>query len=179
MNGPQRAVQVCTRCRVPKPLSREFYYRRRRSPTGFQPMCIVCTRAALDQADARRRAQRVPMMPSWSSRRIPQDFDDLAALIRTHADRVADLLFDAVEAGAPDVLRGLAEALPHPCTPKDAEGAPLEDYRGPDCILCDFAMWHDHSLWERLPAVLAAPPLAWWAGERPADAVPPPADAPT
>jgi hypothetical protein len=115
------ATKVCAICRTPKPL--EASAKRTRSADGRQRHCKACCRAALDAADARRKARTHPRRP------IAIDFDELEALFASRAFDVMMALWDAAEAGAEDPLEDLAAAL-EPVCPADAEG-----FAGPECYV--------------------------------------------
>src|SRR3954468_18107569 len=118
MTRPRDTHKACALCGVAKPLTE--FYRRTRSPDGYQAHCKACGRAALDAADARARARQ---------RGVLVTREEVEDAIATQAEAVVDVLFACTLEGHADVVNRLAEAL-HPDCP-----AAYEDYEGEECLL--------------------------------------------
>src|SRR3954453_19433735 len=125
MTRPRDAHKACSLCRVAKPLTE--FYRRTRSPDGYQAHCKTCGRAALDAADARARARQRGVLVTHA---------EIADALVAQVETVVAVLCDCAVAGHADVLDRLAELL-HPDCPTWVEG-----YDGPDCLLHDLGQIH-------------------------------------
>jgi hypothetical protein len=124
-------------CGQVKPLDQ--FHRRARSRDGLQAHCRACGRAALDAADARRKAAAQPHQP------LARDFDELVDLLAARALDVAVALWEAAEAGE-DVLAHLADALePHCPSEAGSEGGDPDLW----CELHEIACAHLNARFDR------------------------------
>ena len=138
------ASKVCSLCHQSKPL--EAFAKRTRSADGLQRHCKACGRAALDAADARQRALRIAARAG-----VVTDRETLEDRLALRAAAVVDLLFDCAEEGAADVLSRLADLLCGPYCP-----AAAEDYAGEECLPHWLGDSHTDTLYDRVPAAVAA-----------------------
>jgi hypothetical protein len=156
--------RTCTQCHIPQPLDREHFYYRRRDRLGFQRQCIRCTRTALDQADAKRKAERQRAREAPPLRAVPApparsedgfDWGWLVWGIQAHAWDIAEVLVAAAWSGTPDVLERIAA---HVFGEREYDEA-TDEYRPqgqPADGFWELADIHTNMLQERVPHVLDA-----------------------
>jgi hypothetical protein len=139
-------MKHCTRCGQVKQLT--DFYKRSSATDGRQGWCKDCARAALDAADARRKARRhQPAATDWAT---------LAALLVERIDDVIELFNAVTETGEVDVFGRLADRLCPNCP------RAREDYDGPPCWLHDdWAVEHINVLVEQHPSAVALLSLDW------------------